>query len=85
MFRLQARVFDHFADCIISGEERCAKPHPQLYAALERRAGLSGQDLLFIDDRADNIAAARALGWHGHLFTDADALEADLVAHGLIA
>jgi 2-haloacid dehalogenase len=85
MFRPQSPIFDHFADCVISGEERCAKPHPQIYAVLERRTGMSGCDLLFIDDRADNIAAAQALGWHGHLFTDAAALEADLKAHGLIA
>ena len=85
MFRPTAPVFDHFADCVISGEERCAKPHPGIYARLEARAGLPANGLLFIDDRADNIAAATQRGWHGHVFTHAAALEADLLARGLIA
>jgi 2-haloacid dehalogenase len=85
MFRPTAPVFDHFRHCVISGEERCVKPDPAIYAVLEHRSGLPVADLLFIDDRADNIAAARARGWHGHVFTDAAALEADLARHGLLA
>lgn len=84
MFRPTAPVFDHFTHCVISGEERCVKPDPQIYRVLEERCGFPTGDLLFIDDRADNIAAARARGWHGHVFTDAARLEADLQAHGLI-
>jgi 2-haloacid dehalogenase len=78
-------VFGHFRDIVVSGTEKLAKPDAAIYRLAEQRFGLPGQDLLFIDDRADNIAAARACGWHGHLFTDAVALEADLVAQGLIA
>lgn len=85
MFRPTARVFDHFADCVISGEERCAKPAPGIYEVLERRSGLPPGSLLFIDDRADNVAAAAARGWHTHHFAHAPALEADLLARGLIA
>jgi 2-haloacid dehalogenase len=84
MFRPTAPVFDHFADCVISGEERCVKPDPAIYEVLERRSGLAPRALLFIDDRADNIAAARARGWHGLVFADAVTLEADLKAHGLL-
>ena len=40
--------------------------------------------MLFVDDNAHNIAAARASGWHGHHFTNAAGLEADLVARGLL-
>jgi 2-haloacid dehalogenase len=85
MFRPTAPVFGHFRDCVISGEERCVKPDPAIYAVLEQRSGLPAADLLFIDDRRDNIAAARARGWHGHVFSDAAALEADLARHGLLA
>jgi 2-haloacid dehalogenase len=50
-----------------------------------RRFGHAPSEMLFIDDNADNIAAARALGWHTHHFVDgAEALEADLVARGLL-
>lgn len=84
MFRPTAPVFDHFAHLVISGEEKCAKPDPGIYAVLEQRCGLDPGTLLFVDDRADNIAAARARGWHGHIFTHADLLEAELRAHGLL-
>jgi 2-haloacid dehalogenase len=85
MFRSTAPVFDHFTHCVISGQERCVKPHPQIYQVLEERSGFPTGELLFIDDRADNIAAAVARGWHGHVFTDAAALAADLTRHGLLA
>jgi len=82
MFRSTAPIFDHFADCIISGEERAAKPEPAIYAVLEQRTGLAGRELFFIDDRADNIAAGQLRGWRGHVFTDAPALERELIALG---
>jgi 2-haloacid dehalogenase len=83
-FRPTAPVFDGFDQLVISGEERCAKPDPAIYAILERRTGLAGAELLFVDDRADNIAAAEARGWRGHVFTGAAALEEELVALGLL-
>ena len=83
-FRPTAPVFDAFDQLVISGEERCAKPDAAIYAILERRTGLAGAELLFVDDRADNIAAAEARGWRGHVFTSAAALEEELVALGLL-
>lgn len=41
------------------------KPHPAIYAEAERRFALEPAATVFIDDRADNIATARARGWHG--------------------
>lgn len=41
------------------------KPHAAIYAAAEKRFELEPAHTVFIDDRADNIAAARARGWHG--------------------
>ncbi|MEO5707059.1 MAG: HAD family phosphatase [Alteraurantiacibacter sp.] len=78
-------IFRHFADIVVSGREKLAKPDPAIYRLAETRFGLPPHALFFIDDRAENIAAARARGWHGHLFTDAAALEADLKLHGLLA
>jgi 2-haloacid dehalogenase len=68
---------------VISGREGAVKPDPAIYGILEARAGLSGPDLFFTDDRADNIAAARARGWRAHLFEGADGLAAALRAEGL--
>ncbi len=40
------------------------KPHPAIYAEAERRFALEPAATLFIDDRTDNVATARARGWH---------------------
>jgi len=40
--------------------------------------------MLFVDDNPANIAAVRAAGWQGHLFTDAANLAEDLRGRGLI-
>jgi glucose-1-phosphatase len=41
------------------------KPHEGIYVEAERRFSLQPAETVFIDDRAENIAAARARGWHG--------------------
>lgn len=77
-------VLRHFRDIVVSGHEKVAKPDPQIYAIAEQRFGMAPEELLFIDDKPENIAAATARGWHGHVFTGAPALEADLQAFGLL-
>ncbi len=41
------------------------KPDAEIYAEAERRFGLDPRTTVFIDDRAENIKAARARGWSG--------------------
>jgi 2-haloacid dehalogenase len=85
MFRPTFPVLDHFRDIVVSGHERLIKPDAAIFDLAVRRFGHAPSEMLFIDDNADNIAAARALGWHTHHFVDgAEALEADLVARGLL-
>ena len=83
-FRPVQPIFDLFADVVVSGEERCAKPDPRIYKIAERRFGHAPQALFFIDDNPANVAAARARGWRAHLFAGAAPLEAELVAQGLL-
>lgn len=52
----------------ISGHMGVIKPDPQIYQMLEFGSGLSKNELLFTDDRAENITAAKARGWQTHLF-----------------
>jgi len=68
----------------ISGHMGVIKPDPAIYAQLEDATGLSGEALIFTDDRADNIAAAAARGWQTHLFEGPDGWAARLVAEGLL-
>jgi 2-haloacid dehalogenase len=67
-FRPTAPVFDAFADIIVSGVEKIAKPDPAIYALALRRFGLAVGEGLFIDDRLDNVEAAQANGFVGHHF-----------------
>jgi len=83
-FRPTQPIFDHFADIIVSGVEKVAKPDPRIYEIVEQRSGREGHRLFFTDDNPANIAAARARGWNAHLFTDAAGLEAQLIAAGLL-
>lgn len=76
--------FGLFRDAIVSGDEKVIKPHRRIYEIVLERTGLSANDLLFIDDSAANIAAARELGFHTHHFTDPARLRGAVEAHGLI-
>lgn len=87
-FRPIAPVFDHMREIVVSGCEKCVKPDPAIYAVMEERAarhGFAPGELFFIDDRAENIAAAKARGWHGHVFAGAEPLTKELAALGLMA
>lgn len=46
------------------------KPHAAIYAEAERRFALRPAGTVFIDDRPENIAAARARGWQGIVHAD---------------
>ncbi|EGD60303.1 HAD family hydrolase [Novosphingobium nitrogenifigens DSM 19370] len=85
MFRPTFPILDHMRDIVVSGEERLVKPHRAIFDLAVQRFGHAPETMLFIDDNAANIAAADALGWQVHHFTDdAAALEADLVERGLL-
>lgn len=68
----------------ISAHHGLIKPDPAFYAVLETDSGLSGASLLFTDDRAENIDAAHARGWHTHLFEGPEGWARALIAHGLL-
>lgn len=77
-------AFALLADTIVSGDEKLVKPDPAIYAVVLARTGLEPADLLFVDDSAANIEAARAIGLHVHRFEDPAALWPALIAHGLL-
>jgi HAD superfamily hydrolase (TIGR01509 family) len=59
------------------------KPHEGIYAEAERRFALTPARTVFIDDRADNVAGARARGWHGIVHEDYPRTRAALAALGV--
>ena len=83
-FRPTCSALDAMRDIVVSGDELIAKPDPEIFHLAAGRFGHAPEAMLFIDDNANNIAAARALGWQVHLFSGAPALEADLDHRGLL-
>lgn len=77
-------VLAGFDEAYVSAHLSCIKPDPAIYAALENGSGLSGAALIFVDDKAENIAAAEARGWKGHVFDGANGWRARLGAEGVL-
>jgi 2-haloacid dehalogenase len=79
----EAALFDRFRDVVVSGEEKMVKPDAAIYHLALDRFGLRPEQAVFVDDNADNVAGANAVGMHTVLFTDAAAFRARLVELGL--
>lgn len=57
-----------------SHEIKHAKPDVQAYRAVEEQLKISGNRILFFDDREDNIEGARQAGWFAERITEDDAV-----------
>ena len=68
----------------VSGVMGVIKPDPRIYAMVEADCGIAPQGLLFVDDKAENIAAAGAQGWRTHQFESWQGWAMRLVAEGLL-
>ena len=75
---------DAFDRSYVSGHLGVIKPDPRIYEIAEADCGIAPDRLLFTDDRAANVAAARARGWQAHHFDGAGGWAAALVAAGLL-
>lgn len=73
-----------FDGIVVSGAEKLAKPDPAIFKRLLERFNLNAPDCIFIDDNADNVAAAAQLGFETVLFTDAPSLRRELVERGVL-
>ena len=77
-------AFARLEGFVVSAHEKLIKPDPRIYAIACERFGHAPSDILFVDDSAYNIAAAKAFGLNVHHFTDPVALRPALEAHGLL-
>jgi putative hydrolase of the HAD superfamily len=59
------------------------KPHDGIYVEAERRFSLTPVETVFIDDRVENIEAARRRGWHGIVHGGYDATMGELRGLGV--
>lgn len=57
-----ADVFERFAHLVLSFEVGCRKPEPRFYQHCLAACGCPPGEVLFLDDRPENVEAAQALG-----------------------
>lgn len=76
--------FKNFDGYIFSYEVGGVKPQPGIYAAMEAMTGRRGADLIYLDDRAENIEAGRARGWRAILHESPEKTRRALTAFGII-
>jgi FMN phosphatase YigB (HAD superfamily) len=68
--RAQFPFFNQFDAYILSFEHGCMKPEVPIYEVVERMTSSRGADVLYIDDRTENIVTGNARGWHTIEHTD---------------
>lgn len=78
-------VLSEFDRAYISGRMGVVKPDPQIYQMVEADCGLPPGALLFVDDRADNIAVAAGRGWQTHHFNGWQGWAKHLTVLGLLS
>jgi HAD superfamily hydrolase (TIGR01509 family) len=61
--RRQFPFFTNFDGYILSFEHGAMKPDAKLYEVVEKTSGRRGQEILYLDDRLENITAGEARGW----------------------
>lgn len=76
-----AALFEH---CLFSCFLRLIKPDPAIFRAVLDRLGASAADVIFLDDRPENVAGAAEVGIRGVVFTDPGTARAELTRQGIV-
>jgi glucose-1-phosphatase len=74
--------FKNFDGYIFSHEAGAMKPDAKIYGALEAMTGKRGEEIIYIDDRLENIEAGATRGWRTILHETPEKSRADLKAFG---
>jgi len=76
--------FSDFDGYVLSYEHGSMKPSAKLYEIVERASGRKGGEILYIDDRPENVAAGAARGWKTILHEDPSKTRAALQQLGVL-
>jgi 2-haloacid dehalogenase len=60
------------------------KPESRLYEAVERQSARRGAEILYLDDRPENVAAGAARGWQVILHQSPEQTQAAIQKLGLL-
>jgi HAD superfamily hydrolase (TIGR01509 family) len=75
--------FSNFDGYVLSYEHGAMKPSARLYEIVERSTGRKGGEIIYIDDRPENVEAGVARGWNGILHEAPESTRAALQKLGL--
>lgn len=76
--------FKNFDGYVLSYEVGGLKPQPEIYAAMEEMSGRRGPNLVYIDDRPENIEIGLARGWRAVVHESPQKTRRALEAWGVI-
>lgn len=76
-------VQSYFEVYVLSHEVGAIKPEPPIYHAAVKLAGVSPGEIFFVDDRPENVAAAKEIGIDAVPFTSAQRLGKELRDRGV--
>ena len=76
--------FSQFHGYVLSYEHGAMKPDPKLYEVVEQTSQLGGPELLYLDDRPENVSAGAARGWQAVLHESPEKSRGAVVASGLL-
>jgi glucose-1-phosphatase len=80
--RQNFQFFKNFDGYILSYEVKAMKPDAKIYEALEKMTGKDGAEILYIDDRQENITGGAARGWRTILHESPEQSSAALKVFG---
>jgi putative hydrolase of the HAD superfamily len=73
----------YFDEVVASHQIGASKPDPKFYNKALEASGCLAEECVFIDDLPENIAGARAAGFHGILYQDHDRFLQELQVLGI--
>ena len=76
-------VFKYIEDRVLSCEEHLLKPDTMIYRCALQRFGIEAEESIFVDDKAENVDGAKAVGIDGIVFDNADQFCAELAERGI--
>lgn len=77
-------LLTRFVHVFASHEIGARKPEPRAFEHVLRAIGMPARDVLFFDDRQDNVDAATSCALHAVLVRGPEDVHRALVAHGLL-
>lgn len=77
------KLSDLFDEIIISSDYKMKKPSTEFFDLLIRTSNVKKSEIVFIDDRLDNVEGAKNFGIDSILFKDADNLKIELKNRGI--